>query len=156
MSLLAKIQADALAARKERKTLEATLLTTLLAEAARKGKDDGNRESTDEEVVAVVNKFIKNNDDAIKALWVPEKVDTNEARCAKRDQLQMEQVILFGYLPKQASKEEIASAVNELVAGLAEKSMKQVGAVMSQLQKRFEGNFDKALASTLVKAALTS
>lgn len=154
MSLLATIQSAALEARKARHTDKATLLVTLHAEAARIGKDDGNRESTDAEVEAVIRKFIKNNDETIKALWIPEKIDRDAVRVTRRDALILEQAILTSFLPKQASADEIQGAVTELVAGLADKSPKQMGAVMAGLNARFGNNFDKAAASQLVKAAL--
>lgn len=154
MSLLATIQSDALAARKARDTLKATLLVTLHAEAARVGKDDGNRESTDAEVEAVIRKFIKNNDDTIKALWIPEKIDRDELRVARRDSLMCEQALLAGYLPKQATAAEVQAVVAELVSQLPEKTPKQMGAVMAGLNAKFGNNFDKASASQLVKQAL--
>ena len=48
-------------------TADASLLTTLLGEAAMVGKNAG-RDTTDQEVVAVVKKFIKNLDETISAL----------------------------------------------------------------------------------------
>lgn len=154
MSLLAKIQSDSLVARKARQTETATLLTTLFSEAARVGKDDGNRESTDTEVQAVIKKFIKNNDDTLKALWIPEKIDRDEVRCARRTAIMLEQGTLQSYLPHQATFDEIKRAVAELVAGLPEKTAKQMGVVMAGLNAKFGNNFDKAVASQLVKQAL--
>ncbi|GBG14312.1 glutamyl-tRNA amidotransferase [Novimethylophilus kurashikiensis] len=154
MSLLDTIQAASLSARKARNTDEAALLTTLFAEAARVGKDDGNRVSTDAEVQEVVRKFIKNNNDTIQALWIPEKIDLDEARVARRTKLQLEQAVLMSFLPKQAAPEELQAAVSEIVAALPDKSTKHMGAVMGQLNKRFGANFDKRFASELVKHAL--
>lgn len=156
MSILITIQQDALAARKARDTLRAELLTTLYAEAARVGKDAGNRASTDDEVVAVVKKFYKNAEEALHALWVPEKTDLDAVRVAKRDKLMMEQAVLAAYLPKQASPDEVRVAVFEAIAGLPECSGKHVGAVMSALTARFGVNFDKAAASKLAREILNS
>ena len=49
--LINQIKSDALEARKARQTNTATLLTTLYSEASMVGKNDGNRESTDAEVL---------------------------------------------------------------------------------------------------------
>jgi len=57
--LINKIKSDALEARKARKTNTATLLTTLYFEASMVGKNLENRESTDQEVLQVIEKFIK-------------------------------------------------------------------------------------------------
>jgi hypothetical protein len=56
-----QIKAKQIAARKSG-SADAGLLTTLLGEAAMVGKNAG-RETTDQEVVAVVKKFVKNIDE---------------------------------------------------------------------------------------------
>lgn len=157
MTLLSKIREDSVAARKAAvQTTDAALkvlagdkasfLITLFAEAARKGKDDGNRESTDAEVVATVKKFIDNANDTLKALG--EKAPDQRAR------IEAELTILRGYMPAQADPEAVKALIAEVVAGLAEKSPKQMGVVMGKLTERFGANFDKAAASALVRAAL--
>ena len=52
--LINQIKSDALIARKARKIDTATLLTTLYSEASMIGKNLGNRESTDQEVLQVI------------------------------------------------------------------------------------------------------
>lgn len=148
MELLNRIRQDALAARKERKGDKAAFLSTLLAEASKVGKDDGNRDSTDAEVTAVIKKFVKNTDETLLAL--------GDAAPESRARLQEERAVLQGYLPVQATEAEIRDAISTVVAGLTVRNPKQMGAVMGQLTIRFAGNFDKALASQLVKEALAN
>lgn len=143
--MLNRIQADALTARKAHDTDVAVFLTTLYAEAARVGKDAGNRDTTEAEVIAVIKKFLKNNEDTIALC---------RAEAPAIAKLRLENDLLHGYLPVQATDEEIAAAVTELVAALPEKTAKQIGVVMGLLQKRFDGNFDKGVASALVRKAL--
>jgi len=61
MTLMEQIKTAQVTARKTG-AQEASLLTTLLGEAAMVGKN-ANRETTDQEVVAVVKKFVKNIDE---------------------------------------------------------------------------------------------
>lgn len=143
--LLEKLQAAALAARKNQNAVAASLLTTLYAEAARVGKDQGNRVSTDDEVVAVVKKFSKNIDETLAAL------PATDSRVA---QLSIEKELLAAYLPTQLDEAGLKALIDELVAGLAEKSPKQMGAIMAGLKARAGGQYDGAMASRLVKAAL--
>ena len=143
--LLEKLQAAALAARKNQNAVAASLLTTLYAEAARVGKDQGNRVSTDDEVVAVVKKFSKNIDETLAAL------PATDSRVA---QLSIEKELLAAYLPTQLDEAGLKALIDELVAGLAEKSPKQMGAIMAGLKARAGGQCDGAMASRLVKAAL--
>lgn len=146
--LLETLKNDALAARKAREAVQSALLTTLVAEAARIGKDDGNRDSTDAEVVAVVKKFIKNTEETLRALNA--KPDAKDAA----QQAARELEILKAYLPKQATEADIRAKATELVSQLADRSPKQMGAIMAGLSAAFEGNLDKALASRIVKEAL--
>lgn len=143
--LLEKLQAASLEARKAQNTIAASLLTTLYSEAARVGKDQGNRVPTDEEVVAVVKKFSKNIDETLAAL--PEA----DARVAA---LRIEKELLAAYLPQQLDEAGLSALVAELVGALADKSPKQMGVVMAGLKARAGGQYDGAMASRLVKAAL--
>ena len=66
--ILEKIKNASLAARKAKEALAATLLTTLYSEAVNVGKNNGNRDTTDAEAVAVVKKFLKGVDETISYL----------------------------------------------------------------------------------------
>ena len=145
-TLIEKIRQDSLAARKARDTAKGTFLVTLMAEAAKVGKDAGNRESTDAEVTAVIKKFIKNTEETLRAIGANESA---------RTQPEAELAILQAYLPHQASAAEVRAAVARIVGELAERTPKQMGAVMGKLTAEFAGNFDKGMASKLVKEALT-
>jgi len=150
--LLKRIQDDALAARKARDTEKGTFLTTLFSEANRVGKDDGNRDSTEAEVEAVVRKFINGIDSTLAEFSKRGVPADSELRA----QANFERPLLEQYLPKQATEDEIRSAVASAVAGLAEVNMKQMGVVMGGLTAQFGLNFDKTFASGLVKAALSA
>lgn len=145
MSLLQKIQAASLEARKNRETEKATLLVTLFSEAAIIGKNDGNRESTDDEVVKTIKKFLKNNHDTIDTL-------IRHGHDATR--FEDETTILEGFLPKQLSEAELSTLITTFVALLPERNIKQMGAIMKQLNAGYAGLFDGALASKLIKTAL--
>lgn len=146
-TLIDQIRQDSLVARKARDADKAAFLITLFAEATKVGKDDGNRDSTDAEVTSVIKKFVKNNEETQRALG--DTAPENRAR------LQAELALLQGYLPRQASEDEIRAAVTRIVAGLTDRSPKQMGVVMGQLNAEFQGNLDKALASKLTKEALS-
>jgi len=143
--LINTIKADQLQARKNKISGEISLLTTLLGEASMPGKNDGNRESTDEEVIAVIKKFIKNANEIIKAA---------DGGLGMSTSAQAEIDILEKYLPKQLSEAELVIAINEIVDDLPEKNPRAMGQVMGMLKKKYQGNYDGKSASTLVKAAL--
>ena len=68
----------------------------------------------------------------------------------------IEKAILKGLLPAQLGEAELAAAIGEIVATLADRSPKAVGAVMAQLKARFGATYDGALASKLTRAALSA
>ena len=121
--LLEKIQAASLEARKSKDAEKAATLVTLYAEAARIGKDAGNRPTTDEETVRVVRKFLKGVDETLPLLTQPEAIER-----AKR-----EKSILEAFLPTMVTGAELQAVIADIVASLAEKSPKQMGAVMGAL-----------------------
>lgn len=145
--LLDQIRQDSLTARKARDTVKATFLVTLLAEAAKVGKDDGNRVSTDAEVVAVVKKFIKNTEETLRAIG-------NQPQARQLPEAELS--ILQHYLPRQASTEEVRTALQQFVQELEQRNLKQLGGLMAKLTVQFGGNFDKSQASMLAKEMLTS
>lgn len=142
--LLDTIQAASLEARKSKQAERASLLVTLYAEAARVGKDAGNRKSSDEEVVKTVQKFLKGVKESLQVL--------TDAQA--RERAQREQAILEEFLPKMVTGDALKAEVAAIVEGLADKSAKQMGVVMAQLKARLSGAYDGKEASALVKAAL--
>jgi uncharacterized protein len=153
MALLDQIQAASLAARQNRDAARAALLTTLFAEAARVGKDKADRLSSDDEVLETVRKFVKNAKETLSALGAPSEGEAAE-RVARRLGVEAELAMLQEFLPTQASEADVAAFIQDVVNGLAEKNPKQMGVVMGQLKARFGDNYDKSVASKLVKAAL--
>ena len=149
MSLLEQIKTASLEARKARDVISATLLTTLLAEATNVGKNDGNRESTDAEVVAVVKKFIKGVDETMAHL---EKLDGDHTKTTAI--AVAEKSVLSQFVPTQLDEAQLQAVIDSLVAGLATRNAKQMGAVMKQLKEKYEGHYDGQLASKLIKTAL--
>lgn len=145
MSLLNQIKDDALQARVNRDTLRSNLLNTLYAEATK-----ANKEASDEEVTAVIRKFVKNINETITALI---DVDATGARIEAATQ---ERSILENYLPEQISDARLRSLIENAVASLPEKNMKQMGAVMSILNKNYAGMFDRAVAANIIKELLSS
>lgn len=148
MSLLKQIQADQLAARKNKDSIRANLLTTLLGEATRIGKDDGNRESNDLEVTQTIKKFVKNAQDTLQHVYKTGDVVTIQF-------IKDELAILENYLPKQLDEVELRSIIETFINSLPEKSPKQMGIVMKNLTVNHAGTYDGQLASKLVKELLS-
>ncbi|MDR3502995.1 MAG: GatB/YqeY domain-containing protein [Legionella sp.] len=132
MTLLERIKADSVFARKARNPISSALLTTLYSEASMVGKNNGNRLSTDEEVVAVVKKFIKNTEEILSIR--PSKVANIEIG------------ILKEYVPTQLTESELRSIIQ-----IVKDDGGNISAVMKYLKQDYAGRYDSKLASQLAK-----
>jgi hypothetical protein len=144
--LLAELRKMMMKAKLEKDTVKGNLLSTLVAEAVMVGKNDGNRETTDAETIAMIKKFLKNVNETLALMEEMGKDKTESLR---------EKEILESLLPKQLDEAELEKVIVEIVAALPEKSPRQMGAVMAELKKKYDGQFDGKTASGLVKKALS-
>lgn len=143
MSLLQKIKADQLQFRKGRHTAQATLLTTLIGEAEQIGKNDGNRETTDAEVSALITKFVKNQREVIKFI--------NNSESPSSKIAEDEIALLSTYLPQNATREQIIAAI-QIVRDVTPDA--PMGVVMKYLKgwcQEHNIGLDGALASAIIK-----
>lgn len=149
MSILANIKSDQLIARKMRDKVKTDFLTSLIGEAERVGKNDGNRVSTDDEVLAVIKKAIKNADETLSLVkdkrMIEEAAGLDDIIAA----LALEIETLKGYLPKQLSEAVLREAINEMVC-----SGMGLGGIMRHLKHGFGGHYDGKLASAIAKEML--
>lgn len=134
MSLLERIRSENLEARKAGDRLKSSLLTTLISEAQAVGKNaKPPRETTDEEVVSLIKKFIKNSE------FVSQKALEGIA-LNKMDVIQSasnEIKILEEFLPKQLTGEETKIIVEGLKAqGVAMKD------IMIHFKENYAGRYD--------------
>ena len=144
--LLGELRKMMMKAKLEKDTVKGNLLSTLVAEAVMVGKNDGNRETTDAETVAMIKKFLKNVNETLSLMDEMGKDKTEPLR---------EKEILESLLPKQLDEAELAKIIEEIVETLPDKSPRQMGAVMAELKKKYDGQFDGKTASGLVKKALS-
>jgi uncharacterized protein YqeY len=135
--LIEQIKTQQLAARKSGNS-HAAALTTLLSEASMIGKNDGNRLTTDGEVVAVVKKFIKNLDETILAI---------ESRGGLATPQIAERAFLSTFLPQQLTEADLRE-IAEVYSSLP--------AFMKRLKDSYPGQYDGKLASTVGKSVFTS
>lgn len=140
MNLLAQIKNDALTARKNRDEVASSLLVTLLGEASLAGKNAGNRESTDEEVLKTVQKFMKGVDETLV-------VRPSDARYLR------ERELLEHYLPKQLVGEDLDKAIEQAFrhANIAVPSPKDMGLVMKAMNQLYPGAFDGKVVSQKIR-----
>lgn len=140
MLLIDKIKEDQIQARKDRTEVAAKLLTTLLGEASAIGKNDGNRQTKDEEVIAVVKKFIKGVDET----------STYVSDIYVKDVLKQEKEILTGYLPKQLTLEDLYNYIRQAF----DSGYDNKGKLMKWLKETYNGQYDGKAASGVIDEIL--
>ena len=120
----------------------------LLLAAIKQREVDERIELGDAEVVAVVEKMIKQRRESIAQFEKAARKDLVDAE-------QFELQVLSSYLPQQMSDAEIEAAIAAALAESGAAGMKEMGKVMALLKPRLAGRADMAKVSGLVKTRLS-
>jgi uncharacterized protein len=129
------------------------LLTIRSLQAAIKQKEVDERITLDDtQIIAIVDKLVKQRKDSITAFEAGGRQDL-------ADKEKAEMAILQVYLPQRMSAEEVAAAVKAIVAELGEELGRGVGPgdmgkVMGAAKAKLAGKADMGQVSAAVKAAL--
>jgi uncharacterized protein YqeY len=146
-SLKAKIQEDTKEAMKQGLKEKVITLRSLYA-AIRKHEIDKQELMTDDDILGLLSKQVKTRNESIEAFRKGNRDDLIEKEQAELD-------ILYQYLPKQLSEEEIAKHVEQAIAHTNATSIKDMGTVMQKLRENLTGVADMQLVSSLVKKQLS-
>lgn len=102
---------------------------------------------TDQEVIGVIKKLAKQRKDSISEF---EKA----GRMELVDKEKFELSVLEEYLPQQMSEADLKKVVEDVIAALGAKDIKQMGAVIKEVMARTAGTADGKMISDLVKSKL--
>lgn len=153
-ALLDSITADLKTAMKARDE-KLRVATLRLITAAVKDRDIAARANdqccglSDEDILAVLTKMVKQREDSAATYEAAGRIELAE-------QERQEIEIIQKYLPRQMSEEEIATAVDTVIADLEADGLKDMGKVMGALKERYQGAMDFAAANKVVKDRLTA
>jgi uncharacterized protein YqeY len=111
-------------------------------------KGGAGYEATPEDVLAVIQKEVKQRRDSIVEFQKAGRQDLVDKEKSELD-------LLEKYLPEQMGEEEIKKLVEQAVTQTAAKSMADIGKVMGALMPKVKAKADGNLVSSLVKTALT-
>ena len=124
--------------------------TIRLLTAAMKQKEVDERiELDDTQVIAIVDKMLKQRKDSIEAFTKASRQDLADKEIA-------ETKVLQAYLPARLSADEVAAEVKAIVAELGAKGPGDMGKVMGAVKARLAGKADMGQVSAAVKAALSA
>ncbi len=146
MSLKASITEDMKAAMRARDAQRLAAIRLLLA-AIKQHEVDERREQSDADVLAIIDKMVKQRRDSIAQFKVGGRGDLVE-------QEQFELSLLEGYLPPPLSDAEVVQAIGDAIAESGAESQRDMGNVMALLKERLSGRVDLSKLAGLVKARL--
>jgi uncharacterized protein YqeY len=127
----------------------ARLSTVRLLLAAMKQKEVDERvELSDADVVAILEKMIKQRRESIAQF---EKAARQDLADKEKAEIQ----VLSAYLPQQLSDAEIQKEINSVIAESGASGAKDMGKVMAALKARLAGRADMGKVSGLVKGRLS-
>ena len=102
----------------------------------------------DTQVMAVIQKMVKQRKDSISQFSDAGRTDLVEVEEAELS-------IINNYMPKQLSEAEIEVAVEKAIADSGADSMKDMGKLMGILKGQLDGQADMGLVSQLIKSKLS-
>jgi len=147
MSLRLRIGEDMKAAMRAKDAERLKAIRLLLAAIKQKEVDE-RIELGDTDVLAVIDKMLKQRRESIQQFEQAGRQDLADAEKA-------EVAVLQTYMPQALSDVEIEALVAEAIGAAHATSPRDMGAVMTVLRPKLAGRADMAKVSQLVKAKLT-
>ena len=147
MSLKDQITDDMKAAMRAKES--ARLGTIRLLTAAIKQKEVDERiELTDDQILAIIEKMIKQRKDSLSQFEAGGRQDLADIENS-------ELVILSAYMPAALSEADVLAEINSAVAAVGAAGPQDMGKVMGVLKPKLAGRADMTAVSALVKTALS-
>ena len=147
MSLKQQITEDMKAAMRAKDTARLGAIRLLLA-AMKQREVDERIELSDADVIAIIEKMVKQRRDSISQFEAAKRQELADAE-------KFEISVLQTYMPQQMTENEVAAAVAEAIASSGAKSPQEMGKVIALLKPKLAGCADMGKVSALVKARLS-
>ena len=148
MSLKSRIQEDVKTAMRAHQREQ--LATLRLVTAAIKQKEVDERiDLNDEQVLAVLDKMVKQRRESIEQY---EKADREDLAAREQSELDLIQT----YLPEPLGEAQLAELIQATISEIGASGMRDMGPVMNALRSQVQGRADMKAVSQAVKAQLSS
>ncbi|UOF88922.1 GatB/YqeY domain-containing protein [Fodinisporobacter ferrooxydans] len=146
MSLTGRLAEDMKQAMKAKDKVRLSVIR-MVRTAVKNAEIDQKQELSDDEVLAVISKELKQRRDSLQAFESAGRQDLVEEAKAEIE-------ILVEYLPTQLSEEEVKSIVQEVIREVGAASKADTGKVMSVLMPKVRGRADGKLVNQIVQQLL--
>ncbi len=130
------------------KDKQAVKAVRMILGAIKQREVDERIELDDAEVLAVIQKMVKQRNDSIAQFKQAERDDLVAVEEAELD-------IINTYRPAQLSEAEIASAVDKAIIDSGASSMQDMGKLMGLLKAQLDGKADMGSVSALIRSKLS-
>ena len=123
-------------------------ITRYIFSLIQKEEKDKNIELKDSEVIQVLKKAIKRNQDSLTQYKLADRQDL-----ASREEREIE--IIKKYLPAELSESEVKEIIRKSIQETRAESIKDLGKVLGLIKKNHGDEIDMSVASKLVKESLS-
>ncbi|MCA8929943.1 MAG: GatB/YqeY domain-containing protein [Alphaproteobacteria bacterium] len=147
-SLVSQQLKDAMRAKDVRAVSTLRLISAAIKDRDIAARSDGVTDGIgDDEILQLLQKMIKQRQESIRLY---EEGGRLELAQQEREEVD----IIERFLPKQLSADEVAAAVDSVIADIGAGGIKDMGPLMAALRERYAGTMDFAKASAVAKARL--
>jgi uncharacterized protein YqeY len=147
MSLKARIQ-DAVKSAMRSRERESLAALRLITAAIKQKEVDERIELNDEQVLAVLDKMVKQRRESLEQFEKAGREDLAEKE-------RFELALIQDYLPEPLAEDELAALIQSTIDGLGASSIRDMGQVMSALRGQVQGRADMKAVSQAVKQQLS-
>ena len=147
MSLKEKLQQDLKRAMKEKDTFKRDTIRFLMS-AIKQVEVDTQRELSDEDIIKIIQKGVKQRVEAAKQYQEGGREDLYEKEMKEAQ-------LLKSYLPKQLDDEELKAQLEQIIKEIGATNMKDMGKVMGIATKKLAGKADGKRINQIVKGLLS-
>lgn len=148
MSTMSKIVSSHINALKAKDAFRTQTLSSVKAAVKQFEVDNRGKEVTEDVVITILNKMVKQRQESIVAFDAAGRTDLSEKETSELN-------IIKEFLPAQASDAEIALVVENAMSVVGSTSMKDMGKIMALVKAELNGKADMAKISQSIKSKLS-
>ena len=146
MSLTERLTIDMKQAMKDKDKVRLSVIR-MVRTAMKNLEIDAKRELSDEDVITIMNRELKQRRDSLQAFISGGRQDLVEDANAEIQ-------VLISYLPEQLSEDEVRAIVKDCIAETGATGKSDMGKVMSSLMPKVKGRADGKLVNQVVSQEL--
>jgi uncharacterized protein YqeY len=147
MALKDRLKSDLKEAMKAKDKFKRDVLRNITA-AIKQVEVDERKELSDNEIEAILAKYAKQRDDAIVQFQSANRDDLVE-----KEKRELE--IVYCYLPKPLTEDELREVVKRVITEVGATSMRDMGRIMGLIKKEYGSQADGSKVNKIVKEILS-